>query len=285
VLNFDLAIPRSYHTQTHLPDNRILFAGGDVGASGQSTGDPTATAEIFDPALGTVESLPDMNRPRSRHTATSLSDGRVLVTGGADWQIFDVATEQWSEEVSTEFDRTSHAAALIADFGGAAGQDRVLIVGGDGQTAATLELLDPEADESVTLTSTLPIGLSRLAAAALPDGLVLVIGGIDQASGDTVADVFLVDPVGDSVTPIDDIPNRAGGIADHRLVTIEDRFVFVVGGEQIVSGEREILRYYAVFDSQTNQWVDNGETRNPHDEFVMHLLYNVELFIWVLVRS
>lgn len=272
VLNFDLLTPRSFHTQSTLPDNRILIAGGDAGANQQSTGTPTATAEIFDPALGTVESAPDMNRARSRHTATVLSDGRVLVVGGDDWQIFDASTDQWSDPIATEFSRTSHAAALLADFDGSSGEDRVLIVGGDAQTNATIELLDPQANESVTLASTLPLGLSRLAAITLPSGEVLVVGGVDQASGDTVASAFLIDPVGDQVTPIDDPPNRADGIADHQMVLIEDRFVFLAGGEQIVGGQREILRYLAIYDSQTGEWVDSGETRNPHDDFIMALL-------------
>ena len=61
---------------TVLADGRILFTGG-VGTDGQ----PTAAAAIFNPATGTSTELA-MTSPRAGHGASSMPDGRVLITGG-----------------------------------------------------------------------------------------------------------------------------------------------------------------------------------------------------------
>jgi hypothetical protein len=71
------------HTATTLRDGRVLIAGG------YSEADDTtqvrhilATAELFDPKTGTFAATGDMTGSRSGHSATLLSDGRVLIVGG-----------------------------------------------------------------------------------------------------------------------------------------------------------------------------------------------------------
>ncbi len=66
---------------TMLADGRILVVGG-YGGSGTQIGIPNA--EIFDPANDTWTILPRMAYSRWYPTATTLSDGRVVVMGG--WQ-------------------------------------------------------------------------------------------------------------------------------------------------------------------------------------------------------
>jgi hypothetical protein len=65
-------------TFTPLPDGSILLAGGfQQWASGF-----TNEVELFDPSTNTVMPLAPMSTSRTRHTATVLLDGRVLVAGG-----------------------------------------------------------------------------------------------------------------------------------------------------------------------------------------------------------
>jgi hypothetical protein len=60
-----------------------------------------AEAELYDPASGVWTQTARMNHARINHTATLLSDGRVLVAGGvngnntvlASSEIYDPATE------------------------------------------------------------------------------------------------------------------------------------------------------------------------------------------------
>jgi len=79
-----LNTPRTSHTATLLPDGRVLIAGGilwdDVG--GFSPFDTLEIAEIYDPAVGNWSRTASLNVPRDGHTATLLSNGKVLVVGG-----------------------------------------------------------------------------------------------------------------------------------------------------------------------------------------------------------
>ncbi|HSB61642.1 MAG TPA: kelch repeat-containing protein, partial [Vicinamibacteria bacterium] len=78
----DLLFPRWLHAATLLDDGRVLVTGGSsVADRSAELYDPSLRAfaaagpMTTDPALGTEQS-------RTRHAATALADGRVLVTGG-----------------------------------------------------------------------------------------------------------------------------------------------------------------------------------------------------------
>lgn len=131
--------PRQSHTATLLPDGKVLIAGGDNGA------ESLATAEIFDPGSGTFAPTSRMQTAREFHTATLRKDGTVLVAGGA--------------ESSPELGRGSRAVRLL-------------------ESTATSELFDPKSD-NFTPTSNMANARARHAAILLPDGEVLLTGGIN----------------------------------------------------------------------------------------------------------
>lgn len=77
-----LATPRAGATGTLLRDGRVLVAaGGDVEARDRHA---LASAELFDPALGTFTPTGSMRQARYKHGAVALPGGDVLVVGGAD---------------------------------------------------------------------------------------------------------------------------------------------------------------------------------------------------------
>jgi hypothetical protein len=181
---------RFWHTATLLRDGTVLAAGGLGG------GLPLATAERYLPASGSWEPVDSLAIPRVSHTATLLADGRVLVAGGtvvqgssaaptATAEIFDPASGTWSGTSNMSTARASHTATLLPS-------GRVLVVGGEGSegtafvSLASAEIYDPESGRWVQAT---PIREARLGHTAnlLPDGRVLVVGGVTQRRTTTVA--------------------------------------------------------------------------------------------------
>jgi hypothetical protein len=82
-----MASPRTGHTATTLPDGRVLIVGGWSGvssASGNYSGKPLATSELYDPTLGVFQPSGSMATARFSHAAAPLPDGRVLIVGGSD---------------------------------------------------------------------------------------------------------------------------------------------------------------------------------------------------------
>jgi galactose oxidase-like protein len=86
-------------------------------------------AEIYDPRLGTWSPAAAMSTPRSDHTATLLSDGRVLASGGigsdylASAELYDPSQGTWSLTASMNVPRYWGTATLLPDGG-------VLVSGG-----------------------------------------------------------------------------------------------------------------------------------------------------------
>src|SRR5262249_6874750 len=73
---------RGYHTATLLSNGKVLMAGGVVRYR-HFCGDPTATAEVYDPTAGSfTTTASSMTSPRHAHTATLLTNGTVLIAGG-----------------------------------------------------------------------------------------------------------------------------------------------------------------------------------------------------------
>jgi hypothetical protein len=137
--------------------------------------------------------------PRELHTATLLTDGRVLITGGVTGgsplgsgsvvlasyrtvessssvlrtaELYDPATGTFSPTGSMSTIRDHHTATLLQD-------GRVLVVGGGGEGYASqtsAELYDP-AKGSFSGTGSLKSGRWLHTATLLADGRVLVAGG------------------------------------------------------------------------------------------------------------
>jgi hypothetical protein len=63
----------------------ILVAGGL-----DHTGNPLASAELYDIATGTFSFAGNLSAPRANHIAVLLCNGMVLLTGGANLATSDI---------------------------------------------------------------------------------------------------------------------------------------------------------------------------------------------------
>jgi hypothetical protein len=187
---------RNRATATLLEDGRVLITGGDPPDVGSGPG--TGSAEIYDPATGTFTATGRMTAAREGHTATRLSDGRVLIVGGCPYvaaEIYDPATGKFSATGSLSVPRYAPTAALLPD-------GRVLIVGGaTAQPDNSFgEVYDP-ATGRFTETGALPRSFDASTLTVLRDGRVLLAGGWgDNVNGQLpLAELF--DPATNQFTP------------------------------------------------------------------------------------
>ncbi|HVE47443.1 MAG TPA: kelch repeat-containing protein [Acidimicrobiales bacterium] len=137
-----MATGRSDHTATLLLNGKVLVAGGTAGDSRAAIDTPTA--EIYDPVLRTWSNTGSLASPRSSHSASPISGGRVLVAGGRNnnsessfelqsVEIFDSATNSWAAAASLSVPRRIHSATAL-------GSGAVLVSGGVGAAGGSSEL-------------------------------------------------------------------------------------------------------------------------------------------------
>jgi hypothetical protein len=117
---------RSGHAAILLPNGRVLIIGGGTSAPGDQA--TVLTAELYDPSTGSFSVTGATEVDRGGATATLLSNGTVLVTGGGGptAELYDPMTGSFSPTGSMEIGRAGHSATLLP--GGI-----VLVAGGGSQ--------------------------------------------------------------------------------------------------------------------------------------------------------
>ncbi len=75
---------RQNHTATLLNNGTLLITGGNIESSGMCIGcGPISNSELFDPTAGSFTATGSMSVERTGHAASNLSNGNILITGGA----------------------------------------------------------------------------------------------------------------------------------------------------------------------------------------------------------
>ena len=75
-------VNRAEHTATLLNDGRVLLTGGSTQLVGGGPATILASTEIYDPKTQTFKPAGDLALPRRAHTAVTMGNGEVLLTGG-----------------------------------------------------------------------------------------------------------------------------------------------------------------------------------------------------------
>jgi hypothetical protein len=231
----NMTMPRINPTLTLLKDGRVLVING--GACLQAVGSTCVdgVAEIYDPTAGTFTATGSFTTNHDFGTATLLSNGMVLVTGGgfntqpgctpiAD--LFDPAAGSFSYAGLMNDCRLGQSATLLNN-------GKVLIAGGIGASNAQLssaEIYDPVAG-SFSITGKMATPSTYQTATLLKDGTVLLAGGEDmsqpapQAFFRPEAQVYEPDPGAFASTGSMNVAR-----AFHTATLLNDGTVLVAGG-------------------------------------------------------
>lgn len=178
-----LLTPRFHHTAVLLLDGRVLVLGGSNSEYG---GTVLASAEIYEPTRGIWSATAPMGSARLHHTATLLSDGKVLVTGGFDStgmplrfaEIFNPVAGSWTRVGNMTTPRARHSATILLN-------GKVIVTGGGGtdwQSSSSSEVFDP-ALNSWQAAASMATPRRSHSATLLPTGHILVVGGFHEHTG------------------------------------------------------------------------------------------------------
>jgi hypothetical protein len=233
-------------TVTLLASGKVLITGGF--GTGTSQLPRLNTAELYDPQSGTFTPTGSMSVGRIGHTATLLNDGKVLIAGGTDSsggggaaaasaELYDPSTDTFTVTGSMASERAGHTATLLAS-------GEILIAGGwNGHAADSTD--DPPWDplfaelfheSSGSFTETGSMSTTRIghSAVALPDGKVVVLGGVpsiqnihEQPPAPQYSELY--DPVAGTFSSAG---NFTLSPTKYTATLLNDGMVLIAGGEQ-----------------------------------------------------
>lgn len=224
------------------------------------------TNVVFDGALKATQS---MSAQRASHTATLLNNGKVLIAGGfigeenslASAEVFDPATNGFSQTESMHVARSSHTATLLPN-------GKILIAGGfNGNYLDSAEIYDPTTGK-FTLTAKMTMARSGHVAVLLNNGKVLLAGGV--GTGWTfLAGAEIYDPKSNtfSATGAMTTPRES-----HTVTMLKDGQVLITGGHQ---GRRSAITIYAsceIYNPATGTFASAGNLtvkRHKHDAVLL----------------
>lgn len=188
------SIGHVFGVMLRLRDGRVLLAAGDGG---------NTAAELFDPDTNTLSSTGALVQGRSKLTAHTLPDGRVILLGGASVSAGGISNPMTSIELydpavgtfttapyQMGTPRTWHASALLRD-------GKVLAMGGYtlpgqcGSLTDSVDQIDPVLGQATVFPKTLNKN-TEWGAVTLLDGSVLAVGGGACGTSLALPDIFFL---------------------------------------------------------------------------------------------
>jgi N-acetylneuraminic acid mutarotase len=268
--------PRArFHTISSLLDGKLLVAGG---SSDTDTDVPQNSAELYDPTTGDWTTIPHMYEKRILHTASTLSNGKVLIVGGKSndtlilnsTELYDPSIRNWTRTSSMTEPRMIHTASVLPN-------GKVLVVGGSPNgfnVSNTCELYDPSTGRWTT-TGSLNEARAAHIAITLLNGKVLVVGGVGENYG-LLSITELYDPLTGMWTITGSMKYPR---CFHAASLLPDGNVLVVGGDINSGDEHNITSSSELYNSSTGMWTSAGEIQTPRELHAASLLNNGHVLV------
>jgi N-acetylneuraminic acid mutarotase len=277
-----LITARAEFTATLLPDGKVLVAGGIPDNTEQVQ---LASAELYDPSTGTWSATGAMTAARSKHTATLLASGKVLVAGGlcergtptcplgalAAAELYDPRSGKWSATGAMTTPRYLHTATLLKD-------GSVLVTGAEHNDGilASAEIYNPGTGKW-TATGSMITARTQQFAVKLADGKVLVAGGFGPVSptehGPLVS-TEVYDPATRRWAATGDLP--AAHVQIGTTALLRDGKVLLAGGGG--SGDPR-LTSAELYDPGSGIWTSTANMHGPRGESASTLLADGRVFV------
>jgi serine/threonine protein kinase/N-acetylneuraminic acid mutarotase len=246
----DLRQGRYDHSAVLLPDGQILLIGGTRGEDGY-----VESAELYDPVRRRSGSAPAPQQSHTDDATFLLADGRVVVVGAFSMERYDPRTRTWQTLAAPRKWRLYEAAAALPS-------GQILVAGGVltddfGKSSAHAELYDPATN---TWREVAPMSYPRDShtATALPDGRVLVTGGIDREAEKALDSAEIYDPATNTWRTTDTMEFPQGL---HSAALLPDGRVMIAGG---VAAPMQPRFGAQIYDPATDQWRMAGVLDDEH---------------------
>lgn len=221
-------------------------------------------------AYGSIIPIANKHTPRAAHSATLLTDGKVLICGGfagssykslSSAEIYDPSSRSFTKITDLSTPRVSHSATLLPN-------GKVLIAGGyNGQYLSSTEIFDPQ---SKTFLAGPELNTARHGhtATILNDGNILLAGGVGTGwKFLSSAEVYNKD-----TNTFNLVNSMKLARESHTATLLTNGDVLITGGHR---DRRENLKVYAgaeIYDHKANQFKATGDMnipRHKHDAVLL----------------
>lgn len=200
------------------------------------------------------------------HTATLLSNGKVLVAGGGNAvaELYDPTKGTWTRTGSMRDAQWGHTAVLLPN-------DKVLVAGGAGLTSA--ELYDP-VKGTWSYTGSMHSQHTGAPLTLLPNGKVLVAGGYSYDGGlHALATAELYDPTSGAWS---DTGSMSTPRASESATLLPDGKVLVAGGSDFTTPAFTTAELY---DPGSGTWTATGSMTTARMGHTATLLSNGQVLV------
>ena len=192
----------------------------------------------------------EISSSRRHMRANVLLNGSVLITGGNDnmntslttCELFDPATEKWTETQGMKTPRFQHTTHVLSD-------GRVVAIAGynDGMMVSSVEIYDPTAgtwsDGGMIITARM-----NHTSILLQNGKILIVGGFDGSDFLKLCELY--DPATKSSVAAGSLKL---GRHDHNAILLKSGKVLITGG-RVGGADGVYLNEAELYDPTTDAW-------------------------------